>query len=221
MPIITTKRVYWKTAVKEMLWFLTGGTNIRPLLEENVHIWTDWPLASYRRETGEDIPQDEFERRVLDDDAFAARWGELGPVYGKQWRRWARRGRAGARPDSGPRPHVAREPGEPSHALPRVERERTGVDGSAALPHGLPIPRDLRRSAQLHVAPEVRRSLHRGGLQLRGRCRLPAADARAAGGSVVRASSSGSVATFTSTSITSSRRASSSRANRGRSRRCA
>ena len=88
VPILTTKRVYWKTAVKEMLWFLTGGTNIRELLQDNVRIWTDWPLASYRKETGEDIPQDEFERRVLEDDAFAQRWGELGPVYGKQWRRW-------------------------------------------------------------------------------------------------------------------------------------
>lgn len=87
-PILTTKRVYWKTAVKEMLWFLTGGTNIQPLLRENVRIWTDWPLATYRRETGENITQEAFEQRVLEDDAFAARWGELGPVYGKQWRRW-------------------------------------------------------------------------------------------------------------------------------------
>ncbi len=87
-PILTTKRVYWKTAIKEMLWFLTGGTNIQPLLRENVRIWTDWPLAAYRRETGEDITQEDFERRVAEDDGFAARWGELGPVYGKQWRRW-------------------------------------------------------------------------------------------------------------------------------------
>ena len=87
-PILTTKRVYWKTAVKEMLWFLTGGTNIQPLLRENVRIWTDWPLASYRRETGEQISQEAFEQRVVEDNAFAARWGELGPVYGKQWRRW-------------------------------------------------------------------------------------------------------------------------------------
>jgi len=88
VPILTTKRVYWKTAVKEMLWFLTGGTNIRELLQDNVRIWTDWPLASYRKETGEDISQEAFERRILEDDAFAKRWGELGPVYGKQWRRW-------------------------------------------------------------------------------------------------------------------------------------
>lgn len=88
VPILTTKRVYWKTAVKEMLWFLTGGTNIQPLLKENVRIWTDWPLAAYRRESGEDISQEAFEQRITQDDAFAAKWGELGPVYGKQWRRW-------------------------------------------------------------------------------------------------------------------------------------
>jgi len=87
-PILTTKRVYWKTAVKEMLWFLTGGTNLQPLLRENVRIWTDWPLAAYRRATGEAVSQEDFERRIVEDDAFAARWGELGPVYGKQWRRW-------------------------------------------------------------------------------------------------------------------------------------
>lgn len=88
VPILTTKRVYWKTAVKEMLWFLTGGTNIQQLLRENVRIWTDWPLAVYRQKTGENISQAEFELRIVEDDAFAARWGELGPVYGKQWRRW-------------------------------------------------------------------------------------------------------------------------------------
>jgi thymidylate synthase len=88
VPILTTKRVYWKTAVKEMLWFLTGGTNIRPLLRENVRIWTDWPLAKYRQETGDLVDQHTFEQRILNEDDFAAKWGELGPVYGKQWRRW-------------------------------------------------------------------------------------------------------------------------------------
>ncbi len=88
VPILTTKRVYWKTAVKEMIWFLTGGTNIQALLRDNVRIWTDWPLASYRQKTGEEISQEEFEQRVIEDDAFAAQWGDLGPVYGKQWRRW-------------------------------------------------------------------------------------------------------------------------------------
>jgi len=87
-PVYTTKRVFWKTAVKEMLWFLTGQTNIQSLLRENVRIWTDWPLDKYRKATGEQISQDDFEARVLADDDFAMKWGDLGPVYGKQWRRW-------------------------------------------------------------------------------------------------------------------------------------
>lgn len=88
VPILTTKRVYWKTAVKEMLWFLTGGTNIRELLQQNVRIWTDWPLQRYRDQVDTGITQELFEERVLGDESFARAWGELGPVYGKQWRRW-------------------------------------------------------------------------------------------------------------------------------------
>lgn len=90
VPLLTTKRVYWKTAARELLWFLTGETNIRPLVEQGVHIWTDWPLDAYRRATGEAIERDEFEARVIADDAFAAQWGDLGPVYGKQWVDWPR-----------------------------------------------------------------------------------------------------------------------------------
>jgi len=88
VPLLTTKRVAWKTAAREMLWFLTGDTNIRELVRHKVHIWTDWPLDRYRRETGEAIDRDAFEARVLADDAFAAEWGDLGPVYGKQWVDW-------------------------------------------------------------------------------------------------------------------------------------
>ncbi len=88
MPLLTTKRIFWKPAAREMLWFLTGETNIRPLLEHKVRIWTDWPLAHYRKETGEQIAQDAFEQRIVEDAGFAERWGDLGPVYGKQWRRW-------------------------------------------------------------------------------------------------------------------------------------
>lgn len=88
VPILTTKRVYWKTAVKEMLWFLTGRTNIRELLQNNVRIWTDWPLQKYREATDQTITQEAFEARIVADEAFADQWGELGPVYGKQWRRW-------------------------------------------------------------------------------------------------------------------------------------
>ena len=76
-PAFTTKRVFWKTAFKEMLWMLSGGTNIRELLEQNVHIWTDWPLARYRRATGEEVTQEEFEARILGDREFADKWGDL------------------------------------------------------------------------------------------------------------------------------------------------
>ena len=88
MPLLTTKRVYWKTATREMLWFLTGDTNIRELCKQNVQIWTDWPLDKYRRETGDDISRENFSARIVEDEAFAERWGELGPVYGKQWVDW-------------------------------------------------------------------------------------------------------------------------------------
>lgn len=90
VPLLTTKRVYWKTAAREMLWFLTGNTNIRPLLQQNVRIWTDWPLDRYRRETGESISQEDFERQIVEDGVFADRWGDLGPVYGAQWVNWPR-----------------------------------------------------------------------------------------------------------------------------------
>lgn len=88
MPLLTTKRVFWKTATRELLWFLTGETNIRPLVAQGVQIWTDWPLDRFRRETGEAIGREAFSARIVADDAFAARWGDLGPVYGRQWVNW-------------------------------------------------------------------------------------------------------------------------------------
>jgi thymidylate synthase len=88
IPLLTTKRVYWKTAAREMLWFLTGNTNIRPLLQQNVRIWSDWPLDRYRRETGSDISQEDFEAKIVESAEFAEQWGDLGPVYGAQWVNW-------------------------------------------------------------------------------------------------------------------------------------
>ena len=88
MPLITTKRVYWKTATRELLWFLTGETNIRPLVLQGVKIWNEWPHARYVKETGDAIALDDFVARIAHDEAFAARWGDLGPVYGKQWVNW-------------------------------------------------------------------------------------------------------------------------------------
>jgi thymidylate synthase len=88
MPLLTTKRVYWKTASREMLWFLTGDTNIRPLVLQGVKIWNEWPHVRYVKETGDAIALDDFVQRIADDEAFAQRWGDLGPVYGKQWVDW-------------------------------------------------------------------------------------------------------------------------------------
>lgn len=88
MPLLTTKRVFWKSATRELLWFLTGDTNIRSLCAQGVEIWTDWPLDRYRRETGEAISREDFSGRIVEDAGFASQWGDLGPVYGKQWVDW-------------------------------------------------------------------------------------------------------------------------------------
>lgn len=88
VPLMTTKFVASRAIIHELLWFLSGETNIRPLLANNVHIWSEWPHARYVRETGHALTLADFEQRVLQDEAFARQWGDLGPVYGKQWRRW-------------------------------------------------------------------------------------------------------------------------------------
>ena len=96
-PLVTTKRVWVRGVLAELLWFLGGSTNIRPLVQQGVSIWTDWPLKRYREATGSSITQDAFEQRVAENPDFAAAWGELGPVYGKQWRDFA--GPGGTRVD--------------------------------------------------------------------------------------------------------------------------
>ena len=88
MPLVTTKRVYWKTAAREFLWFLTGETNIRPLVQQGVKIWNEWPHANFVKATGEAISVEAFANRIAADAEFAAQWGDLGPVYGKQWVDW-------------------------------------------------------------------------------------------------------------------------------------
>lgn len=88
VPLLTTKEVPWKGALDELLWFLSGETKIRPLLERGVRIWSDWPHANYVKTTGDSITKKQFEKRVLEDDAFSEKWGDIGPGYGKQWRRW-------------------------------------------------------------------------------------------------------------------------------------
>lgn len=88
-PLVTTKKVHTKSIIHELLWFLKGDTNIQYLCQNGVRIWDDWPYEKYKKSTefsGEDIKQ--FSQRISTDDSFAKQWGELGPVYGYQWRSW-------------------------------------------------------------------------------------------------------------------------------------
>ena len=88
-PLVTTKKVHTKSIIHELLWFLKGDTNIQYLCQNGVRIWDDWPYEKYKKSAefaGEDIKQ--FSQRISTDDAFAKQWGELGPVYGYQWRSW-------------------------------------------------------------------------------------------------------------------------------------
>ena len=87
-PVFSTKKIFYRLAWTEIIWMLSGSTSLRDLLQKKVRIWSDWPLQKYKESTGDSIAQEEFERRILEDDQFDAKWGDLGPVYGKQWRRW-------------------------------------------------------------------------------------------------------------------------------------
>jgi thymidylate synthase len=91
-PILTTKKVAWKHVVSELLWFLTGQTNIAFLLKHNNHIWDGDAYKNYAAKTSMDVggqlTKEEFIKEVKTNKVFAKKWGELGPIYGKQWRRW-------------------------------------------------------------------------------------------------------------------------------------
>lgn len=86
-PLLTTKKVYFKGILVELLWLISGETNIQPLVKQNVHIWDEWPFEKYRKsEYYQNETIKEFAAKVASDDEFAKKWGDLGPVYGKQWR---------------------------------------------------------------------------------------------------------------------------------------
>ena len=92
-PLLTTKKVFHRGIFEELLWFLKGETNIRPLALKNVKIWNDWPYAKYKgSEDYRGETMEEFIQKICDDEAFAEKWGDLGPVYGKQWRNFDDRG---------------------------------------------------------------------------------------------------------------------------------
>jgi len=91
-PLLTTKKMAWKQIVTELLWFLKGDTNIKYLVDNDCHIWDGDAYKKYAAKTSMDIDgqytKEEFINRIKTDDKFAKQWGELGPIYGKQWRKW-------------------------------------------------------------------------------------------------------------------------------------
>ncbi|HRN96155.1 MAG TPA: thymidylate synthase [Candidatus Levybacteria bacterium] len=91
-PLLTTKKVFTKGIIHELLWLLNGDSNIQYLVKNGVHIWDDWPLRYHKetieKEGGTPLPKEDFLKQIIEDDEFAKKWGELGPVYGVQWRRW-------------------------------------------------------------------------------------------------------------------------------------
>ena len=88
-PMITTKKLHLKSILHELIWFISGDTNIRYLCQNGVRIWDDWPFATYSKSADYNgIDMKEFAARIASDADFAAKWGDLGPVYGFQWRFW-------------------------------------------------------------------------------------------------------------------------------------
>ncbi|WP_421752308.1 thymidylate synthase [Croceimicrobium sp.] len=96
-PLVTTKKVHLKSIIHELLWFIAGDTNIRYLVQNGVNIWNEWPFQNYLNEKGlsEKLPKysdawkaelQSFKEQIIADESFAKEWGELGPVYGRQWR---------------------------------------------------------------------------------------------------------------------------------------
>ncbi len=102
-PLLTTKKMPFKTIVTELLWFLNGDTNIKYLVDNNCHIWDGDAYKNYLIEDAKILPnmsnekmtelgyrltKEEFINKIKTDDEFAKKWGELGPIYGAQWRNW-------------------------------------------------------------------------------------------------------------------------------------
>ena len=94
-PLLTTKKVHFKSVIAELLWFLRGDTNIKYLVDNDCHIWNGDAIKNYEKHNGEIdwgpfvTKEEAFIEKIKFDDEFAKKWGELGPVYGKQWRNWS------------------------------------------------------------------------------------------------------------------------------------
>ncbi len=109
-PLLTTKKVYWKGVLQELYWFMSGDSNIKYLVDNNVHIWDDYPYKIYLKSlesrvknleknknprlktlVTSDLSKEEFIQKISTDPKFAKKWGELPRIYGEMWRRWPTR----------------------------------------------------------------------------------------------------------------------------------
>lgn len=92
-PLLTTKKMYLRPIAEELLWFIKGDTNIKYLVDRNVKIWKEWPYEDFKKSedfNGETL--EEFVEKIKNDDEFAKKHGNLGPVYGAQWRNFNNEG---------------------------------------------------------------------------------------------------------------------------------
>ncbi|MDH7475935.1 MAG: thymidylate synthase [Microgenomates group bacterium] len=88
-PLLTTKKVYWQGVLYELYWFISGQTNIKYLVDNNVHIWDDYPYKIYQiKNPRSKISKEEFIEKIKTEAKFAKKWGELPKIYGELWRRW-------------------------------------------------------------------------------------------------------------------------------------
>ncbi len=97
-PAVTTKKLFTRGIIHELIWFLQGSSNIKYLVDNDVHIWDEWPYKHYLTERGKKVPDSasedwkqgiqKFTEQLKNDEQFAKKYGELGPVYGYQWRSW-------------------------------------------------------------------------------------------------------------------------------------
>ncbi len=97
-PLVTTKKMFTRGIIEELIWFLNGDSNLKYLADRDVHIWDSWPYKAYLKRTGQPIPKsgseewnrglEQFLRSIKADEMFADEYGELGPIYGYQWRSW-------------------------------------------------------------------------------------------------------------------------------------